>query len=286
MVYWNMYTYIPSVIEWRTMPWPFLICSFILDSTSFLLVPSDAQENGKTESTPFIIICWPGLCSTQIFRADSTLTHVTILVIQQWLNSTVYFSWLTQLRLNSNPEFTNLTQLRLNLFESELSQIWLTTHHILPNLTNICWPGGGGRSNVAIGWFLPCNTTNKCKNLTFSLQRNKWLNFDSSSIHLTQLWLKWRSAWFDSDSTHAIDFHGRLNSDSTYLSRVKFDSRLMSRAQPWCWHATPLQLIRRDALDERHHAAIPRRPNMSQARDDLVLPSPWKQSWSRWLWPT
>ena len=37
-----------------------------------------------------------------------------------------------------------------------------------------------------------------------------------------------------------------------------------------CWHATPLQLIRRDALDERHHAAIPRRPNTSQARDDLV----------------
>ena len=37
-----------------------------------------------------------------------------------------------------------------------------------------------------------------------------------------------------------------------------------------CCHTTPLQLIRRDALDERHHAAIPRRPNMSQARDDLV----------------
>ena len=32
-----------------------------------------------------------------------------------------------------------------------------------------------------------------------------------------------------------LDFHGRLNSDSTHLSqsRVKFDSRLMSRAQPW-----------------------------------------------------
>ena len=37
-----------------------------------------------------------------------------------------------------------------------------------------------------------------------------------------------------------------------------------------CWNATPLQLIRRDALDERHHAAMPRRPNMLQARDDLV----------------
>ena len=58
---------------------------------------------------------------------------------------------------------------------------------------------------------------------------------DSSSIQLTQLWLKWRPAWFDSDLTHILDFHGRLNSDSTHLSqsRVKFDSPLMSRAQPY-----------------------------------------------------
>ena len=55
------------------------------------------------------------------------------------------------------------------------------------------------------------------------------------SIRLTQLWLKRRSAWFNSDSTHISDFHGWLNSDSTHLSqsRVKFDSRLMSWAQPW-----------------------------------------------------
>ena len=68
-----------------------------------------------------------------------------------------------------------------------------------------------------------------------SCKRGKWLDFDSSSIQLTQLWLKWRSEWFDSDSTHDLDFHCRLDSDSTHLSqsRVKFDSRLMSRAQPW-----------------------------------------------------
>ena len=34
------------------------------------------------------------------FRADSTLTHMTIQV--------------TQVRLNSNPKFANLTKLRLN----------------------------------------------------------------------------------------------------------------------------------------------------------------------------
>ena len=38
-----------------------------------------------------------GLCSTHFFRADSTLTRMTIQV--------------TQLRLNSNPQFANLTQL-------------------------------------------------------------------------------------------------------------------------------------------------------------------------------
>ena len=78
------------------------------------------------------------------FQADSTLTHLTIQVTQLWLNSTLYFSWLTQLWLNSNHKFSNLTQLWLNSFESELSQIWLTTHHILPNLGESCWPGGGG----------------------------------------------------------------------------------------------------------------------------------------------
>ena len=73
-----------------------------------------------------------GLCSTHFFRADSTLTHMTIQVTQFRLNSNSKFANLTQLRLNSKPNFTNLTQLWLNSFESELSQIWLTTHHILP----------------------------------------------------------------------------------------------------------------------------------------------------------
>ena len=96
-----------------------------------------------------------GLCSTQIFWADSTSTHVTTQVIQLWLNATRYFSWLTQLRLNSNSKLANLTQLRLNPFEWDLSQFWLTTHHILSNLAKSCWTGGG--SNVAVGSFFPCN---------------------------------------------------------------------------------------------------------------------------------
>ena len=78
------------------------------------------------------------------FRADSTLTHMTIQVTQLRLNSNPKLANLTQLRLNSKPKFTNLTQLWLNSFESELSQIWLTSHRILPNLGKHCWPGGGG----------------------------------------------------------------------------------------------------------------------------------------------
>ena len=64
-----------------------------------------------------------GLCSTQLLRADSTLTHVTIQVTQLCLNSNSKFANLTQLQLHSNPQFASLTQLRLNSFESELSQI-------------------------------------------------------------------------------------------------------------------------------------------------------------------
>ena len=89
------------------------------------------------------------------------------------------------------------------------------------------------RWNVAVGWFLPCDATDKCKISAFSLQKTQWLNFDSNSTQLTQLWLKWRLAWFDSDSFHILDIHGRLNSDSTRLgrSRVKFNSRHMTRVE-------------------------------------------------------
>ena len=95
-----------------------------------------------------VIAPWPYLTRRVLldsfFRTDSTLTHMTIQVTQLRLNSNPKFANLTQLWLNSKPKFINLTQLWLNSFESELSQIWLTTHHILPNLGKSCWPGGGG----------------------------------------------------------------------------------------------------------------------------------------------
>ena len=93
----------------------------------------------------------PGLCSTQIFRTDSTLTHVTIQVIHLWHNSTLYFSWLTQLQFNSNSKFvpkpdSTLTQLIWVRIESNLTH----DYHILPNLAKGCWLGKGGGAVVCI----------------------------------------------------------------------------------------------------------------------------------------
>ena len=171
------------------------------------------------------------------------MTRLGLIWQSRWLNSDLtqipnLLSW-----LNSDSTENPILITWPNPDSTHLSQSWVKSDSrlitFLSNLANSCWPGGGGvmRSHAAVGWFILRKATDKCKILTFSLQKNPRLNFDSSSIQLTQLWLKWRSAWFDSDSAHILDFHGRLNSDSTHLSqsRVKFDSRLMSRAQPWFW---------------------------------------------------
>ena len=153
---------------------------------------------------------------------DSTPTR-----LNTWLF--LFDSTPTQLKSQSCQPDSTLTQLFWVRSDSRLITFYLI-------LTQKLLTGGGG----AVDWscrlvlFLN-NATYKFKIVTFSLRKNKLLNIDSNSIQLTQLWLKWRSAWLDYDSTHIIGFHGRLNSDSTHLgqSPVKFDSRLTSRAQPW-----------------------------------------------------
>ena len=181
----------------------------------------------------FGYVLWiSGLCSTQLLRADWTLTHVTIQVTQLWLNSNSKFANLTQLRLNSNPQFASLTQLRLNSFESELSQIWLTTHHILPNLAKRCLPGGGGvRSNVAVGCFFLCKTTDKCKILTFSRQKisdsaltqavSSWLNSDSNGDQRDSTLTQIISLIFKADSTLTRLIWVRVESNLTHDSWVE-----------------------------------------------------------------
>ena len=132
-------------------------------------------------------------------------------MIQLWVNSKHCFSWLTQLRLNSNVKFTNLTQFRLYSFESELSQIWLTTHHVLPKLAKSYWPGG---STVPVGWFFSCNDIEKLQNL----------NVFSSEKSMTQLWLE----EYPVDST--------LTQMTSSLIRLWLDS------YPWFSRPTQLRL--------------------------------------------
>ena len=142
------------------------------------------------------------------FRADSTLTHMTIQV--------------TQLRLNSNPKFANLTQLRLNSFESELSQIWLT-NHILPNL--------GKSSNVAVGWFFLCKVTDNCKILTFSPRKiidstltqavSSWPNSDSNNDQRDSTLTRLISLIFTADSTLTRLIWVRVESNLTHDSWVE-----------------------------------------------------------------
>ena len=136
-----------------------------------------------------------------------------------WLDSdsTKYFTFLDWLNSNSTQVLNLLTW--LNSDSNHLSQNWLKLDSRLITfypiwLSVVNW-GMGVRSNVQI----------TAKSKRFLLKKNQWLNFNSGSIQLTQLWLKWRWTWFDSDSTHILDFHGRINSDSAHLSRAQLWSR-------------------------------------------------------------
>ena len=157
---------------------------------------------------------------------------MTIQVTQLRLNSNPKFANLTQLRLNSKPKFTNLTQLWLNSFESELSQVWLTSPHILPNLGKSCWPGGGGvRSNVAVGWFFLCKVADNCKILTFSLRKisdstltqavSSWLNSDSNDDQRDSTLTRLISWIFTADSTLTRLIWVRVESNLTHDSWVE-----------------------------------------------------------------
>ena len=99
---------------------------------------------------------------------------------------------------NSTPNFTFLdwpnsesTQIRniLTWLDSESlvkSDPWLITYftyRIWPKVV-LTWGDGricGWMYYVTVDRFFPCNATDKCKILPFSLQKNQWLNFDTSS---------------------------------------------------------------------------------------------------------
>ena len=213
-------------------------CSGAAVDVALLTSPSITWSNGTVSGHLQRLIvkrCMEaGLCSTHFFRADSTLTHMTIQVTQLRLNSNPKFANLTQLRLNSKPKFTNLTQHWLNSFDSELNQIWLTTHHILPNLGKSCWPGGGGgglRSNVTVGWFFLCKVTDNCKILTFSPRKiidstltqavSSWLNSDSNDGQRNSTLTRLISLIFTADSTLTRLIWVRVESNLTHDSWVE-----------------------------------------------------------------
>ena len=104
--------------------------------------------------------------------------------------------------------------------------------------------------------FFFCKATYKCKVLTFSLQKNQWLNFDSSSIQFSQLWLKW-SAGFVSDSFTSLNIFTltrliwvRIESNLTHDSRVEHNPALQGWALagvsvPFCCGFNTERFLRR-----------------------------------------
>ena len=135
------------------------------------------------------------------FRADSTLTHMTIQVTQLRLNSNPKFANLTQLWLNTKPKFTNLNQLWLNSFESEMSQIWLTTHHVYLIWEKVVDGGGGVRSIVAAGWFISVKLQIIARSWRFLFEKSVtqlWLKQYPVDSTLTQMTISVIRLWLDS----------------------------------------------------------------------------------------
>ena len=204
------------------------------------------------------------------FNSDST-QHLTFL---DWLNS-------------DSTQIPNLISW-LNSDSTHLSQSWVKSDSRLITYY-LMWPifvdrgGGGERSNAVVGWFLPWNTTNKCKNITLSLQRNnddddwgfrarrlqrsfyahnyilisnniktrkknswgrprpllqrnKWLNFDST---LTQMAISVIRLWRDS-----CHWFSRLNSFESESNQIW----LTSHESCYCDLETYISLARKSML--------------------------------------
>ena len=100
---------------------------------------------------------------------DSTLTQLNTALFE-WLNS-------DSTKIQNLITWLNSDLTHFNSFESELNQMWLTTHHLLHNFAKTCLPGGAVERSRSL--ILSCYGTDKCKILTFPLQKS-----------VSQLWLK------------------------------------------------------------------------------------------------
>ena len=152
---------------------------------------------------------------------------MTIQMTQLRLNSNPKFANLTQLRLDSKPKFTNLTQLWLISFESELSQVWLTIHHILPNLGKNLLTGEGG------GGAVECSCGIWSFSVKLQIIARSWRFLFEKSV--TQLWLKQYPV--DSTLTQMTISVIRLWLDShpwfSRPTRLWFDSFESESSQNW-----------------------------------------------------
>ena len=153
----------------------------------------------------------------------------------------------TSLFLLDSAVCTDPTQIQnlvtwLNFDSTNLSQSWVkadlpTTYHVIPT---IIWPkvvdrGCGGAVDCYCRLVLSLYRYRQinAKSLRFLLRTisdSTLTQQNSIDSTLTQMAISMIKL-----STHIPGFHGRLDYDSTHFSqsRVKFDSWLMSRAQPW-----------------------------------------------------
>ena len=127
-----------------------------------------------------------GCAQFTFFWADSTPAHLQLGGTTLTQLNTLLFYWLK----SDSTQIPNLLTW-LNFDSSHSSQVWVKSES---QLITFClhWPkvverGGGMQPNIDVGWFFLCYATQNCKILPFSVQKNRWLNFDSSSTQLNQL---------------------------------------------------------------------------------------------------
>ena len=172
---------------------------------------------------------WAGLCSTHFFG----LTRLWLIWQSRWLNSdsTQIPNLLTWLNSDSTQNPNLLTW--LNSDSTHLSQSWVKAASRLIRFYLIwqsCWPGGGVRSNVAVGL---CKVTDKCKISTFFFKRisdstltqavSSWLNPDSNDEQRDSTLTRLISLIFTADSTLTRLIWVRVESNLTHDSWVEYN---------------------------------------------------------------
>jgi len=204
---------------------------------------------------------WLWLNSDSFLRAPTQLwlnsTFIFSKPTQLWLNSTFIFSKLTQLWLDSTCIFSKPTQLWLDSFESESSQIWLTTHESSTNLAPNHACAFHIFETLKISWLRRVFAARAAEAIRPPQIQTNWQIclrfFDSDFL----LWLNSDSflrARLNSDSTQHVFFFKPTQFwlDSTYIfskpTQLWLNSFESESSQIWLkTHESSTTLVRRDA---------------------------------------